>query len=89
MEELARKVEEIEDKMEACKDVLHHRMTSIETQHVGKLIKLETQMEATLKVLTEYVTKAQFEPVRLIAYGLAGGVLLTVLTALLSRVIIK
>ena len=89
MEEIIKRVDEIEDKMESCKDGLHSRMTTIETLHVSKLIKLETQMEATLRTMMEYVTKAQFEPVRLIAYGLAGGILLTVLGAVLAKVVMK
>lgn len=36
-----------------------------------------------------YVTQPEFFPVKLIAYGLAGGVLLTVLGALLAKVIIQ
>lgn len=35
----------------------------------------------------EYVTHSEFFPVKLIAYGLAGGVMLTVLGALLTKVI--
>lgn len=89
MEEIIKKVEDLEDKMTSCKDTLHGRMTSIENVHIAKLIKLETQMEATMKALLDHVTKAQFEPVRLIAYGLAGGILITVLGAVLARVLTK
>ena len=89
MEEIIKKVDDLEDKMETCKDGLHHRMSTIENLHVGKLIKLETQMEATLKTMMEFVTKSQFEPVKLITYGLAGGILITVLGAVLARVLTK
>lgn len=58
---------------------------SFKTEREGltRLIRLETQMEHLVETIKTFVNHSQFEPVRLIAYGLAGGVLITVLSAAL------
>ena len=37
----------------------------------------------------DFVTHSEFFPVKMIAYGLAGGVMLTVLGALLAKVVVQ
>jgi len=56
-----------------------------ETMHHERLARIETHLEHVATRLDEVVSRAEFLPVKLIAYGLAGGVL----TALLSAVIFK
>lgn len=49
--------------------------------------RLETVVERLEDGLLKFVTKDQFLPVKLIAYGIAGGTLFAVLTAILITVI--
>lgn len=56
-----------------------------ETMHHERLARIETHLEHVATRLDEVVSRAEFLPVKLIAYGLAGGVL----TAFLSAVIFK
>lgn len=50
---------------------------------------LRGQLSHLNQVITDFVTQAQFYPVKMIAYGLVSGVLVSVLAAVLSRVILK
>lgn len=50
---------------------------------------IERDLIAIRADLLRYVTKEAFRPVMLIAYGLAGGTLITVLGVLVSTVIDK
>jgi hypothetical protein len=52
---------------------------------VERMVRIETKMENVLEKLDEVVSRAEFVPVKMIAYGLAGGIL----TAFLSAVIFK
>lgn len=56
-----------------------------EHQHSERLMRIETKMESVLEKLEEVVSRAEFWPVKMIAYGLAGGIL----TAFLSAVVFK
>ena len=53
--------------------------------HHERLARIETHLEHVSTRLDEVVSRAEFLPVKLISYGLAGGVL----TAFLSAVIFK
>jgi hypothetical protein len=56
-----------------------------ERDSIEKLITLQVQMVNISAQLQTFVSQHQFAPVKLIAYGLAGGVLLTVLGAILAK----
>ena len=56
-----------------------------EQVHAERLVRIETKMESVLEKLDVVVSRAEFLPVKLITYGLAGGIL----TAFLSAVIFK
>jgi len=53
--------------------------------HTERLARIETHLEHVASRLEEVVSRAEFMPVKLIAYGLAGGIL----TAFLSAIIFK
>ena len=55
------------------------------TDAAERMVRIETKMENVLEKLDEVVSRAEFLPVKMIAYGLAGGIL----TAFLSAVIFK
>lgn len=50
---------------------------------------LESKMQSVRDALDDLVSKAEFMPVKLIAYGLAAGCMGAVITALISSVITK
>jgi len=50
-----------------------------------RIVKLEVESSAVAETLKTLVTQHEFSPVKLIAFGLAGGVMLTVLTAVLAK----
>lgn len=56
-----------------------------EHAHAERLARIETHVENVLSRLDDLVSRAEFLPVKLIAYGLSGGIL----TAFLSAVIFK
>lgn len=56
-----------------------------EQEHSERLVRIETKMESVLEKLDAVVSRAEFLPVKMISYGLAGGIL----TAFLSAVIFK
>ncbi|EAO3412100.1 hypothetical protein GNM83_19005 [Salmonella enterica] len=56
------------------------------SDNVIRLQEKVTALEATVK---ELVTRAEFTPVKLVVYGLAGTVLSSVLMALIATVLIR
>jgi hypothetical protein len=57
-----------------------------EQQH-ERLARIETHMEHMVNRLDEVVSRAEFLPVKLITYGLAGGILTAFLSALIIKVV--
>lgn len=51
--------------------------------HHERLARIETHLEHVATRLDEVVSKAEFLPVKLISYGLAGGVLTAFLLSLI------
>lgn len=61
------------------------------TQHMSKdLADLRTEVSSEIKGIRDVmVTKVELAPIKAIAFGMVGFILLAVLTALVSQVIIK
>jgi len=78
---LVRRVEKLEDAIGEHQQLTH----DMDRDTIVKLVKLDTQMEHLINTLKTFVNHSQFEPVRLIAYGLAAGVLTTVLGAVMMK----
>lgn len=53
------------------------------------VVRLQEQVLALQKAVAELVTKAEFAPVKMIAYGLATAVGSSVIMALIAKVVIK
>ena len=53
------------------------------------IIRLQEQVSTLQSTVKLLVTQLEFAPVKLIAYGLAGAVLSSVLLAILAKVIMK
>lgn len=54
--------------------------------HIERLARIETNLEHLTVNLEKLVSRAEFQPVQLITYGLAGGVMTAFLSALILRV---
>lgn len=53
-----------------------------------RLARVETRLETVTDALERLVSRAEFLPVKVIAYGIAGGILTAFLSALVAKVII-
>jgi hypothetical protein len=82
-----RRIHELEQEFRECRDTVGNRMLVMEKESIEKLTRLETQMAAIAASLSTFVHQHQFAPVKLIAYGLAGGVLTTFLGAVLAKLL--
>jgi hypothetical protein len=85
--DIMRAVTEQRRRLDDCKDSVETRMLTMERDSLTRLAHLETQISEIAKDIANLVTKAQFEPVKLIAYGLAGGVLTTVLAYMMFAIL--
>lgn len=63
-------------------------------EHLEEIIKeipspgtLEAKFEHLEKLVETFVTRPEFDPVKMITYGMAGSILMTVLGAILAKVI--
>ena len=55
--------------------------------HGERLARVEARLCGIEKRALEWLTRAEFTPVKMIAYGLAGSILLGVVSAILSLVL--
>ncbi len=53
------------------------------------VVRLQEQVRSLQQTVEAFVTKAEFTPVKMIAYGLATTVLSSVVMAILAKVIIR
>lgn len=85
--EVDRRIHNLEQEFKECRENVGGRMLSMEKDSIEKLTRMETQMAAIAVSLSTFVSQHQFAPVKLIAYGLAGGVLTTFLGAVLAKLL--
>lgn len=81
------KLHALDQEFRTCRDSTDNRITQLERGSIEKLTRLETQMIAVSLSLSSFVHHHQFAPVKLIAYGLAGGVLTTFLGAVMAKML--
>ncbi|WP_288078518.1 hypothetical protein [Pseudomonas sp.] len=55
----------------------------------NNVVRLQEQVATLQTAVKDLVTRVEFTPVKLIAYGLAGTILSSVLMAILSKVLMK
>jgi septal ring factor EnvC (AmiA/AmiB activator) len=70
---------ELRDEIRAMSDLRH--------EVAERLARMETRLNALEQALTRLISREEFTPVRAIAYGLAGGVLVAVCGAILRLVV--
>lgn len=77
----------LEQEFTKCQTEVGQKMLTMERDSIEKLTRLEVLTGTMSAQLQTYVTQHQFAPVKLISYGLAGGVLTTVLGAIMAKVL--
>jgi hypothetical protein len=50
---------------------------------------IKIKLERLEKLVESFVTRPEFDPIKMLVYGMAGSILMTVLGAILARVIAK
>ena len=55
----------------------------------NNVVRLQEQVATLQTAVKDLVTRVEFTPVKLIAYGLAGTILSSVLMAIVSKVLMK
>lgn len=81
------KLNNLEREVHECRENVGNKMLMMERDSIEKLTKLQVEVVNISAQLQTFVNQYQFAPVKLIAYGLAGGVLMTVLGAIMSKLI--
>jgi hypothetical protein len=79
------RIDILEKEFRECRENVGNKMLSMERDSIEKLVTLQVQTANIYAQLQTFVSQQQFAPVKLIAYGLAGGVLMTVLGAVLAK----
>jgi len=79
------RIDILEKEFRECRENVGNKMLSMERDSIEKLVTLQVQTANIYAQLQTFVSQHQFAPVKLIAYGLAGGVLMTVLGAVLAK----
>lgn len=65
-------------------------MENEELRKLGEnVVRLQEQVATLQATVKDLVTRVEFTPVKIIAYGLAGTILSSVLMAIMSKVLMK
>lgn len=83
------RLENLERDFQECKQDVGLKLLAMERDSIEKLTRLEVQGANTATLISTFVSQHQFAPVKLIAYGLAAGVMTTVLGAIMASLFIK
>jgi hypothetical protein len=70
-------------------DGVTYQYTAGEVEIITRLTRLETEVHMLREAAEVYVRREEFYPVRLIAYGAVGVIVLAVFSALVALVVIK
>lgn len=53
------------------------------------VVRMQEQVKTMQEVIKDLITRAEFTPVKMIAYGLATAVMSSVMMAILAKVVMK
>jgi hypothetical protein len=73
--------------IEKCRSEVDYRMLLLEKDIKEDTTAMKKDIQVIQIAITKLVERNEFMPVKLIAFGLAGGVLMTVLGIVLSKVL--
>lgn len=66
---------------------LERQMLEMERESIEKLTRLQSSVEELKTRIPEWVTRVEFTPVKIIAYGLVSIILTSVFTAIVALVV--
>lgn len=66
---------------------LERQMLEMERESIEKLTRLQSSVEEVKTRIPEWVTRVEFTPVKIIAYGLVSIILTSVFTAIVALVV--
>jgi hypothetical protein len=79
------KLDQLEKDFTLCRESIGLKMLSLEKDSIEKLTRLEVETSNISSRLASFVSQHEFAPVKLITYGIAAGVGMTVLGAVLAK----
>lgn len=83
------RLENLERDFQECKQDVGLKMLTLERDSIERLTRLEVGTANISEQIHTFVSQHQFAPVKLIAYGLAAGVMTTVLGAIMAKLFIQ
>jgi hypothetical protein len=73
--------------LEKCRNEVEVKILTLENEIKQDTASMKKDIQAIQRAIEKLVERNEFVPVKLIAFGLAGGVLMTVLGIVLSKVL--
>ena len=70
-----------------CKTQVEKQILALESKTLVKITEMERDIRAIKEDMTVLITRPEFHPVKMISYGMAGGVLMAALGAVMSKVL--
>ena len=77
----------MQQEIDKCRGEVEIRILNVENSIKQDTTAMKKDIQAIQKAIEKLVERNEFMPVKLIAFGLAGGVLMTVLGIVLSKVL--
>jgi hypothetical protein len=77
----------MQHEIDKCRNEVEVKILTLESEIKQDTAAMKKDIAAIQKAIEKLVERNEFMPVKLIAFGLAGGVLMTVLGIVLSKVI--
>ena len=73
--------------LEKCRNEVEVKILTLENEIKQDTASMKKDIQAIQRAIEKLVERNEFVPVKMIAFGLAGGVLMTVLGIVLSKVL--
>jgi wobble nucleotide-excising tRNase len=75
------------EEIDRCRGEVEYKILQLESEIKQDMTSVKKDIQSIQKSIEKLVERNEFMPVKLIAFGLAGGVLMTVLGIVLSKVL--
>jgi hypothetical protein len=77
----------MQHEIDKCRNEVEVKILTLESEIKQDTASMKKDIQSIQKAIEKLVERNEFMPVKLIAFGLAGGVLMTVLGIVLSKVL--
>jgi len=77
----------MQHEIDKCRNEVDLRMLALESEIKQDTTAMKKDIKHIQEAIVKLVEHSEFQPVKMIAFGLAGGVLITVLGIVLSKAI--